>query len=203
MPAAAVQPVRRWRRELVAEFGWLPGDQRTVAAAGAADVDDGLVQLACHAVPGLGERVTVEAQPDYYVEILSLLQFSPLRAGSCPQAGQARGGPCSGGRLVDAGMARVRQRGQQSRGCGRQGVLRVHSPCVPGVTLGELRLLACPANERLRHAHPGAGMLTMSAPSGSVGTPAAVTDGGGGANMRRASSRRSGADPIGLTRRPP
>ena len=91
MPAAGVHPVQRWLRELVAEFGWLPGDQRTVAAAGAADVDDGLVQLACHAVPGLGERVTVEAQPDYYGEILSLLQFSPLRAGSCPQAGQARG----------------------------------------------------------------------------------------------------------------
>ena len=41
------------------------------------------------------------------------------------------------------------------------------------VTLGELRLLACPADERLRHAHPGAGMLTVTAPSGTDGTPAA------------------------------
>jgi len=31
------------------------------------------------------------------------------------------------------------------------------------------------------------GMLTVAAPSGSGGTPAAVTDGGGGADMRRAS----------------
>ena len=62
MPAAGVQPVQRWRRELVVEFGWLPGDQGAVAAAGAADVDDGLVRLACHAVPGLGEVVTVEVQ---------------------------------------------------------------------------------------------------------------------------------------------
>jgi hypothetical protein len=45
---------------LVAEFGWLPGDHGVVAAAGAADVDDGLVRLACHAVPGLGEVVTVD-----------------------------------------------------------------------------------------------------------------------------------------------
>ena len=46
MPAAGVQPVQRWLRELVAEFGWLPGDQGAVAAAGAADVDDGPVRLA-------------------------------------------------------------------------------------------------------------------------------------------------------------
>ena len=72
MPAAGVQPVQRWRRELVAEFGWLPGDQGAVAAAGAADVDDGLVRLACHAVPGLGEVVTVEVQQDNS-EILALL----------------------------------------------------------------------------------------------------------------------------------
>jgi hypothetical protein len=32
-------------------------------------------------------------------------------------------------------------------------------------------------------------MLTMAAPSGTGGTPAAVTDGGGGADMRRASNR--------------
>ena len=59
------------------------------------------------------------------------------------------------------------------------------------VTLGELRLLACPANERLRHAHPGAGMPT-AAPSGTGGTQAAVTDGGSGADMRRASNRPVG-----------
>ena len=64
MPAAGVQPVQRWLRELVAGFVRLPGDQGAVAAAGAADVDDGLVRLACHAVPGLGEVVTVEVQPD-------------------------------------------------------------------------------------------------------------------------------------------
>ena len=45
------------------------------------------------------------------------------------------------------------------------------------------------ANERLHHAHPGAGMLTVAAPSGIGGTPAAVTDGGGRADMRRASIR--------------
>jgi hypothetical protein len=33
-------------------------------------------------------------------------------------------------------------------------------------------------------------MLTMAAPSGTDGIPAAVTDGGGAANVRRASSRR-------------
>jgi len=49
---------------LVAELGGLAGDQGTVAAAGAADVDDVLVRLACQAVPGLGEGVTVEVQPD-------------------------------------------------------------------------------------------------------------------------------------------
>ena len=72
MPAAGVQPVQHWRRELAAEFGWLPGDQGAVAAAGAADVDDGPVRLACHAVPGLGEVVTVEVQQDNS-EILALL----------------------------------------------------------------------------------------------------------------------------------
>ena len=34
------------------------------------------------------------------------------------------------------------------------------------------------------------GQLTVAAPSSRGGTPAAVTDGGGGADMRRASSRR-------------
>ena len=60
MPAAGVQPVQRRRRELVAEFGWLPGDHEAVAAA--ADVDDGLVRLVCHAVPGLGEVVAIEGK---------------------------------------------------------------------------------------------------------------------------------------------
>jgi hypothetical protein len=49
-----------------------------------------------------------------------------------------------------------------------------------------------PTNERLRHAHPGAGMLTVAAPSGTGRHSAAVTDRGGGANMLRASSRRYG-----------
>ena len=64
MPAAGVHPVQRWRGELVAELGWLPGDQGAVAATGAADVDDGPVRLAYHAVPGFGDAVTVEVQPD-------------------------------------------------------------------------------------------------------------------------------------------
>jgi hypothetical protein len=45
-------------------------------------------------------------------------------AGPCPQAGQAQGGPRSGGRLVDAGMDQVRQRGQLpggGRGAGLAG----------------------------------------------------------------------------------
>src|SRR5882724_3451728 len=63
------------------------------------------------------------------------------------------------------------------------GVLRViRREC--RTSLGELRLLTCPANERLPHAHPGAGMLTAAAPSGSGGTPAAVTNGGAAADMR-------------------
>jgi hypothetical protein len=48
------------------------------------------------------------------------------------------------------------------------------------VTPGEQRLLAHLVNERLRHSHPDAGMLTMAAPSSTDGIPAAVTDGGGG-----------------------
>ncbi len=55
MPAVGVHRVQRWRGELGAESGWLPGDQGAVAAAGAADVDDGPVRLACHAVPGFGD----------------------------------------------------------------------------------------------------------------------------------------------------
>ena len=60
---------------------------------------------------------------------------------------------------------------------------------MPDVTLGEPRLLACLANERLRSLTLGVGMLTMAAPSGTGGTPAAVTEGGGGADMRCASNR--------------
>jgi len=60
---------------------------------------------------------------------------------------------------------------------------------VPDVTLDEPRSLAYLVNERLRHSHPDAGMLTMAAPSGAGGVPAAVTDGGGSADVRRASSR--------------
>ncbi len=86
------------------------------------------------------------------------------------------------------GMDRVRQRGRQPGGVA-DGVLRViRREC--RTSLGELRLLTCPANERLPHAHPAAGMLTAAAPSGRGGTPAAVTNGGAGADMRRASSRR-------------
>jgi hypothetical protein len=40
-------------------------------------------------------------------------------------------------------------------------------------------------------------MLTMAAPSGAGGIPAVVTDGGGAADVRRASSRRYGA-PLGV-----
>ena len=64
LPAAGVHPVQRWRGELGAGFGWLPGDQGAVAAAGAADVDDGPVRLAYHALPDFGDAVTVEVQPD-------------------------------------------------------------------------------------------------------------------------------------------
>jgi hypothetical protein len=53
---------------------------------------------------------------------------------------------------------------------------------------GEPWLLAHLVNERPRHSHPDAGMLTMAAPSGTDGIPAAVTDGGGAANVRRARS---------------
>ena len=51
LPAAGVQPVQRWRGEPGAGFGWLPGDQGAVAAAGAADVDDG------HGPQSMGELV--------------------------------------------------------------------------------------------------------------------------------------------------
>jgi len=56
LPAVGVHPVQRWRGELGAESGWLPGDQGAVAAAGAADVDDGPVRLACYAVSALVTR---------------------------------------------------------------------------------------------------------------------------------------------------
>ena len=109
MPAAGVQPVQRWLRELVAEFGWLPGDQGAVAAAGAADVDDGPVRLACHAVPGFGEVVAVEVQPDDG-EVLALLQRLAAGGGFAP-AGRAG---------LTHGMQRLR-REESRRRCGRFG----------------------------------------------------------------------------------
>ena len=96
MPAAGVQPVQRRRRELVAEAGWLPGDQGAVAAAGAADVDDGPVRLACHAVPGLGEVVAVEVQPDDG-EVLALLQRLAAGGGFAPAGRAGQGGPRGSG----------------------------------------------------------------------------------------------------------
>jgi hypothetical protein len=45
-------------------------------------------------------------------------------------------------------------------------------------------LLAYLVNERFGHAHPDAAMLTMADPSGTDGTPAVVTDGGGTAETR-------------------
>jgi hypothetical protein len=125
LPAAGVQPVQRWLRELVAEFGWLPGDQGAFAAAGAAAVDDRPVRLACHAVPGQGEVAAVEVQPDDG-EVLSLLQrlapggrFAP--AGRAGQGGPRGGGagPRASGWLAGAVVGRVRQRGQRPGGCGR------------------------------------------------------------------------------------
>ncbi len=40
---------------------------------------------------------------------------------------------------------------------------------------------------------PGAGMLTVAGLSGTGGTPTAVTDGGGGADMRRAFQALAGS----------
>jgi hypothetical protein len=67
------------------------------------------------------------------------------------------------------------------------------SPSVPDVTHDEPRLLACPANERLRHAHPDAEMSIMAAPFETGGTPTAITDGGGMADMQRVSNRQCSA----------
>jgi hypothetical protein len=67
------------------------------------------------------------------------------------------------------------------------------SPSVPDVTHDEPRLLACPANERLRHAHPDAEMSIMAAPFETGGTPTAITDGGGMAGMQRVSNRQCSA----------
>jgi hypothetical protein len=107
LPAAGVHLVQRWRGEPAAGFGWLPGDQRGVAAAGAADVDDGPVRLACRAVPGLGDAVTVEVQPDDG-EVFALLQCLVPGGGFAPAGRAGQGGPrgsgagrCSG-RLTDA-----------------------------------------------------------------------------------------------------
>ena len=84
------------------------------------------MRLACHAVPGLGEMVTVEVQPDDG-EVLALLQRLAPGGGLAP-AGQARqvGQPGSGAvrglaaALAGAVAGRVaRQRGQRPAGCGR------------------------------------------------------------------------------------
>ena len=66
------------------------------------------------------------------------------------------------------------------------GRLRVLTDPDPG---GGGFFLACPANERLRHAHPGVGMFIVEAPVRHWRTAAAVTDSGGRADMQRASSR--------------
>ena len=47
-----------------------------------------------------------------------------------------------------------------------------------------------PANEHLCRTHSGAGMLTVADPSRHSRHAAAVTDGGGGADMRPATSAR-------------
>ena len=73
MPAAGVQPLQRRRWELAAGSGWAAGDQGAVTAAGTAEVDDVLVRLAGHAVPDLGDVVTVAVQPDDG-EVLALPQ---------------------------------------------------------------------------------------------------------------------------------
>jgi hypothetical protein len=57
---------------LVAEFGWLPGDQGPSPLPEQLASMTKFVRPACHAVPGLGEVITVEVQPDNG-EILSLL----------------------------------------------------------------------------------------------------------------------------------
>ena len=78
------------------------------------------------------------------------------------------------------GMDRVRQRGRQPGGVA-DGVLRViRREC--RTSLGELRLLTCPPMS-VSAMLTLAPMLTVAAPSGSGGTPAAVTDGGGGADL--------------------
>src|SRR5205809_2641661 len=86
-------------------------------------------RLACHAVPGFGDAVAVEVQPDDG-EVLALLQCVVPGGGFAPAGRAGQGGPrgsgaspCSGGRLTDAGMDRVRQRGQRPGGCGRRVVL--------------------------------------------------------------------------------
>jgi len=53
-----------------------------------------------------------------------------------------------------------------------------------------------PRYGRLRHAHPGAGMLTAASLSGHGRHSAAVTDGGGGADMRHAISAWVQAGPV-------
>ena len=55
-------------------------------------------------------------------------------------------------------------------------------------SLSAKEVAGMPANERLCRTHPGAGMLTVADPSRHSRHAAAVTDGGGGADMRPAIS---------------
>ena len=80
LPAAGVDPVQRWRGELVAEFGWLPGDQGAVAAAGAADVDDGPVRLAYHAVPASVTALDEQRSEKYRHALIAVVSIG-VRAG--------------------------------------------------------------------------------------------------------------------------
>jgi Bacterial regulatory helix-turn-helix protein, lysR family len=150
-----VHPVQRWRGELAAEFGWLPGDQGAVAAAGAADVEDGPVRLAYHAVPGFGDAVTVEVQPDDG-EVLALLQCLTPGGGFAPAGRAGQGGPRSsgaspraGGRLTDAGMDRglgdIRRAAQDSpAGWLRLGRFQT-AMTSPTIAAAAARLRICPS----------------------------------------------------------
>jgi anti-sigma B factor antagonist len=92
--------------------------------------------------------------------------------------------------VMVGGLKRVRARdGSLDLVCTQPRILciiRRECRCHSQRTASEPRLLTCPANECLRHAHPGAGMLTVAAPSGTVRHSAAVTDRGGRANIWRA-----------------
>jgi len=56
---------------------------------------------------------------------------------------------------------------------------------VPDVALGEPRLLVCLPMSVSATLTLAPGQVTVAAPSGTGGTPAAVTDGGARAGMRR------------------